>query len=172
MAPSSNSMLLALLVAFAVVAASMAARDAAKVAAAAQAPSSASGEVLQPMGFFDDLGHLIGEIPDLPLPRILPCCVPNQDPLRPLIQPHDAAGGHRVPPVAGQVHATVRRLPHQRQRRAFVSAAEQLLRRHPAVLRAPRHQLPVPLPRRERRRRQGNVPPVDAAAPPPRRFLL
>nr|CAB3452805.1 unnamed protein product [Digitaria exilis] len=75
-------MLLALLVAFAaVVAPSIAARP--NAAAAAPAPSSSSDEVLHPTSLFDDIGHLIGEIPDLPLPRILPC--PPAFPKIPLI---------------------------------------------------------------------------------------
>jgi hypothetical protein len=86
MAPSNKLTLIALLVAFAVLAPSAAAiRDggAAKDAPAPSPSPSAGGEVeddaVQPMSVFDDiLGDILGDIihfriPDLPLPRILPC---------------------------------------------------------------------------------------------------
>jgi hypothetical protein len=71
MAPSSNYTLIALLVAFAVVAPSLlhqsaAARDGGAAKAAAAPAPSANGEVvLHPTASY--------EIPDLPLPRIIPC---------------------------------------------------------------------------------------------------
>ncbi|KAG2633475.1 hypothetical protein PVAP13_2NG143503 [Panicum virgatum] len=76
MAPSNKCTLaIALLVAFAVVApllpSSAAARDGgAAKAAPAPAPSASGDAPLHPMGLIDDI---IGLIPDLPLPRILPC---------------------------------------------------------------------------------------------------
>ena len=76
MAPSNKGTLaVALLVAFAVVAPllppSAAARDSgAAKAAPAPAPSVSGDSRLHPMGLIDDI---IGHIPDLPLPRILPC---------------------------------------------------------------------------------------------------
>ncbi|CAL5001057.1 unnamed protein product [Urochloa decumbens] len=84
MAPSNK--LIALLVALAVIVPSSLPSTAARElgaakddAAAAPAPSAASGgEALHPMGLFDDIGDVIGDIihfrlPDLPLPAILPC---------------------------------------------------------------------------------------------------
>jgi hypothetical protein len=78
MAARSKCMLIALLVAFAVVAPSAAARDegAVKDAAEALAPS-ASGEAVHPMGLIDDIIGGIIHLPDLPLPRILPCPPPD-----------------------------------------------------------------------------------------------
>lgn len=82
MAPSNKFTLIALLVAFAIIATSSlplsaAARDggAAKDAAAAPALSAANGEALHPMNFVDDIIDDIihFHLPDLPLPRILPC---------------------------------------------------------------------------------------------------
>ncbi|KAF8690884.1 hypothetical protein HU200_041290 [Digitaria exilis] len=210
MAPSSNSMLLALLVAFAVVAPSMAARDA-KAAAAAPAPSSAGDEVLQPMGFFDDLGHLIGDIPDLPLPRILPCppafpikipfipcynlttppvvteCRPSLAKYMPPCAAYLTNGSDvpSSPPPSSCCAAVQQFFEHQDTNflclcHVVNGDASKLLKVAPAnrtrevsILRDCGYGLGADqAPQFCAGKQTGNVPPMDAAAPPPRRFLL
>jgi hypothetical protein len=120
MAPSSNYTLIALLVAFAVVAPSLlhqsaAARDGGAAKAAAAPAPSANGEVvLHPTASY--------EIPDLPLPRIIPCPpLVSKDSVYPLLQRDAtcaaaAATAKGVPDDAGEVASAGARQPHARAR--------------------------------------------------------
>ncbi|CAN6166060.1 unnamed protein product [Urochloa humidicola] len=79
MASSSTFMLICMLVAFAVVAPglppSAAARDGGAAKDVASPAPSTSGEAadVHPMGVIDDIVRAIVDLPDLPLPAILPC---------------------------------------------------------------------------------------------------
>ncbi|CAN6171895.1 unnamed protein product [Urochloa humidicola] len=132
MTTSNTRILITLLIAFAVALPSLfhpsAAAARAEGSATAAAPSP-SRESLQPAGL---------NIPDLPLPRILPC--PPWFPKIPLIPcfnvtpPPATTNRPKGVPVVAEEPDAVRGVPHQRQR---PGAADRLLRRLRPLLRQP-----------------------------------